>query len=102
MGPKKIIWRSFFILFIVLIVSSSGMYIVEKDVQPEKFISIPQAMWWSIVTLTTVGYGDAFPVTSAGKIFGSVIIILGIGTVLSLWYFSICIYRIFKKKSAKI
>ena len=38
-------------------------------------------MWWSIVTLTTVGYGDAFPVTSAGKIFGSVIIILGIGTV---------------------
>ena len=41
----------------------------------------PQAMWWSIVTLTTVGYGDVFPVTSAGKVFGSVIIILGIGTV---------------------
>ena len=38
-------------------------------------------MWWSIVTLTTVGYGDVFPITSLGKIFGSVIIILGIGTV---------------------
>ncbi len=78
---RKSFGAAFFILFIVLIVSSSGMYIVEKDVQPEKFGSIPQAMWWSIVTLTTVGYGDAFPVTSAGKIFGSVIIILGIGTV---------------------
>ena len=54
---------------------------VEKDVQPEKFGSIPQSMWWSIVTLTTVGYGDVFPITSLGKIFGSIIIILGIGTV---------------------
>ena len=57
------------------------MYIVEKDVQPEKFGSIPQSMWWSIVTLTTVGYGDVYPLTSMGKFFGSIIIILGIGTV---------------------
>ena len=57
------------------------MYLVEKNVQPEKFGSIPQSMWWSIVTLTTVGYGDVFPITSLGKIFGSIIIILGIGTV---------------------
>ena len=78
---RKSFGAAFFILFIVLIISSSGMYLVEKDVQPEKFGSIPQAMWWSIVTLTTVGYGDVFPVTSAGKVFGSVIIILGIGTV---------------------
>ena len=72
---------AFFILFIVLIISSSGMYLVEKDVQPDKFGSIPQAMWWAIVTLTTVGYGDTFPITPAGKFFGSLIIILGIGTV---------------------
>ena len=78
---RKSLGAAFFILFIVLIISSSGMYLVEKDVQPEKFGSIPQSMWWSIVTLTTVGYGDAFPVTSLGKIFGSIIIILGIGTV---------------------
>ena len=65
----------------MLILASSGIYLVEKDAQPEKFGSIPQAMWWSIVTLTTVGYGDVYPVTTLGKIFGSVIIILGIGTV---------------------
>ena len=78
---RKSLGAAFFILFIVLIISSSGMYIVEKDVQPEKFGSIPQSMWWSIVTLTTVGYGDVYPVTSMGKFFGSIIIILGIGTV---------------------
>ena len=78
---RKSFGAAFFILFIVLIISSSGMYLVEKDVQPEKFGSIPKSMWWSIVTLTTVGYGDVFPITSLGKIFGSVIIILGIGTV---------------------
>ena len=84
----SIIWnqrRSFgaayFILFIALIISSSGMYLVEKDVQPEKFGSIPHAMWWAIVTLTSVGYGDVTPITSMGKFFGSVIIILGILTV---------------------
>ncbi|MBS92051.1 MAG: potassium channel protein [Rickettsiales bacterium] len=78
---RKSFGAAFFILFIVLIISSSGMYLVEKDVQPEKFGSIPQSMWWSIVTLTTVGYGDVFPITSLGKFFGSIIIILGIGTV---------------------
>jgi voltage-gated potassium channel len=78
---RKSLGAAFFILFIVLIISSSGMYIVEKDIQPDKFGSIPQSMWWSIVTLTTVGYGDVYPLTSMGKFFGSIIIILGIGTV---------------------
>ena len=64
---RKSLGAAFFILFIVLIISSSGMYIVEKDIQPEKFGSIPQSMWWSIVTLTTVGYGDVYPITSMGK-----------------------------------
>ena len=72
---------AFFLLFIALIVVSSGMYLVEKDVQPEKFGSIPQSMWWALVTLTTVGYGDVYPITSVGKLFGSISIILGIGTV---------------------
>ena len=78
---RKSFGAAFFILFIILIISSSGMYLVEKDIQPEKFGSIPQSMWWSIVTLTTVGYGDVYPATSMGKFFGSIIIILGIGTV---------------------
>ena len=78
---RKSFAAAFFILFIAIIIASSGMYLVEKDVQPDKFGSIPDAMWWAVVTLTTVGYGDVSPVTSVGRIFGSVIIILGIGTV---------------------
>ncbi len=72
---------AFFLLFIALIIVSSGMYLVEKDVQPDKFGSIPQSMWWALVTLTTVGYGDVYPITPVGKMFGSISIILGIGTV---------------------
>lgn len=80
-NQRRSFGAAYFILFIALIISSSGMYLVEKNVQPEKFGSIPQAMWWAIVTLTSVGYGDVTPITSLGKIFGSVIIILGILTV---------------------
>ena len=80
-NQRKSFGAAFFILFIMLIIASSGIYLVEKDAQPEKFGSIPQAMWWSIVTLTTVGYGDVYPITTLGRFFGSVIIILGIGTV---------------------
>ena len=51
----------------------------ENGAQPDKFSSIPSAMWWAVATLTTVGYGDIFPVTSLGKILGSVSAIFGIG-----------------------
>ena len=64
-----------------MIIVSSGMYLVEKDIQPDKFGSIPQSMWWALVTLTTVGYGDVYPITPLGKMFGSISIVLGIGTV---------------------
>ena len=80
-NQRRSFGAAYFILFIALIISSSGMYLVEKDVQPEKFGSIPHAMWWAIVTLTSVGYGDVTPITSIGKVFGSIIIILGILTV---------------------
>ncbi len=68
-----------FVLFILLIISSSLMYFAEHDVQPEVFPSIPAAMWWSIVTLTTVGYGDAFPITALGRTIAAIIAVLGIG-----------------------
>ena len=64
---RKSFGAAFFILFIMLVIASSGMYLVEKEAQPEKFGSIPKAMWWSVVSLTTVGYGDVFPITSLGK-----------------------------------
>ena len=68
-----------FILIIMIVTASSGIYLVENHVQPEEFESIPKAMWWSVVTLTTVGYGDVTPITNAGKILGALITILGVG-----------------------
>jgi voltage-gated potassium channel len=53
---------------LVLMMASVAMYIAEGRVQPEVFGSIPRAMWWSVITLTTVGYGDATPVTAAGRV----------------------------------
>lgn len=67
------------VLTIVLIMISSLMYYVEQEAQPEAFSSIPAAMWWGMVTLTTVGYGDVYPVTMLGKFFGVLIAMLGIG-----------------------
>jgi len=68
-----------FILWIMIIIAATGIFLVEGDVQPEEFGSIPRALWWATVTLTTVGYGDVVPITIMGKIFGIVIVILGIG-----------------------
>jgi voltage-gated potassium channel len=68
-----------FVLFIMLVSVSSLMYFVEHRAQPEAFSSIPATMWWGIVTLTTVGYGDIFPVTALGKILGALIAIMGVG-----------------------
>ena len=69
---------AFFILFIVLIFASSLMYYVEHEAQPEVFSSIPASMWWGIVTLTTIGYGDVYPITVAGKLVAAAIAVLGI------------------------
>jgi len=68
-----------FIVFLLLIIFSSLMYFIEKEAQPEAFSSIPEAMWWGIITLTTVGYGDVYPITPLGKILGGLIAFLGIG-----------------------
>jgi len=68
-----------FIAFILLIIFSSLMYFIEKEAQPEAFSSIPAAMWWGVTTLTTVGYGDIYPITTLGKIVGALIAFLGIG-----------------------
>ncbi|MDX8394034.1 MAG: ion transporter [Mariprofundales bacterium] len=67
------------IMFIFLIVSSSLMYYAEHEQQPEAFSSIPAAMWWGVATLTTVGYGDIYPVTGIGKFLAAIISIFGIG-----------------------
>jgi len=70
---------SFVITLFLVIVASSVMYYAEHDAQPDKFSSIPETMWWSVATLTTVGYGDEYPITGLGKFLTACISILGIG-----------------------
>lgn len=76
---KEEIIAALFVLSLLLLIASSLEYYAEHEAQPDKFSSIPAAMWWGIMTLTTVGYGDTYPVTTLGKILASVIAILGIG-----------------------
>lgn len=78
---KSVLVAAAFIMFILVVLASSGIYLIEQDVQPEVFGSIPAAMWWSIVTLTTVGYGDVTPITTGGKAFGALVAIVGVGMV---------------------
>jgi len=67
------------LVLVLLILSSSLMYYIEHEAQPEVFTSIPATMWWGVATLTTVGYGDVYPITPLGKLLGAFIAILGIG-----------------------
>jgi voltage-gated potassium channel len=66
---------------LLLVISSTLLYMVESEVQPDAFGSIPRAMWWSIATLTTVGYGDVFPTTVIGRILAGITAIIGIGLI---------------------
>ena len=66
----------FFIYF-----SAAGVYFFENEVQPENFKSIFHAIWWAVATLSTVGYGDVYPITIGGKIFTSIVIFLGLGLI---------------------
>jgi voltage-gated potassium channel len=65
----------------LLLFGATALYWAERDVQPEAFGSIPRALWWSIITLTTVGYGDVSPVTPIGKFLASIVALGGIGLV---------------------
>ncbi|MEM9023968.1 MAG: potassium channel family protein, partial [Bacteroidota bacterium] len=66
-------------VLLLLVICSCFMYYIEHDEQPEAFSSIPATMWWGVATLTTVGYGDIYPVTVLGKILGGAMAILGVG-----------------------
>ena len=68
-----------FMVLILLIIVSCIMYYVENQAQPKAFSSIPMAMWWGVATLTTVVYGDVYPITTLGKFLGAIVALLGIG-----------------------
>jgi voltage-gated potassium channel len=65
----------------LMVIAATALYLAEGAVQPEKFGSIPRALWWSVATMTTVGYGDVYPVTVVGKVLAAVTAVLGIGVV---------------------
>ena len=66
------------LLLILLVISAWGMYLLEDAAHPEHFASVPDALWWAVITLTTVGYGDVVPVTAGGRFFAGVISIIGV------------------------
>jgi voltage-gated potassium channel len=72
------------IFLMVLILASVAVYFLERDVQPATFGSVPATMWWAVVTLTTVGYGDVVPITPLGRVVAAMVMICGLG-VFGLW-----------------
>ncbi len=76
---KEQLVLSFIFILFILVVISFIMFYAENEAQPDKFSSIPAAMWWGIATLTTVGYGDVVPVTNLGKFLGGIFAIAGVG-----------------------
>ena len=69
------------ICMFVMLFSAIIMYTVENPVQPEQFPNVIASLWWAICTLTTVGYGDVYPITTVGRFFAAVISLVGIGII---------------------
>ena len=80
-NEKEKLFATVFVTMILLIFSSSIMYYVENEAQPDKFPNIIASIWWAVATMTTVGYGDVYPITALGKLLSGIIAILGIGLV---------------------
>jgi voltage-gated potassium channel len=77
----RVIMAALFVVVVLIVLMASATFLVENRAQPEDFASIPDAMWWAVVTVTTVGYGDVVPVTPMGKILGSILGLIGVGMV---------------------
>lgn len=77
----KELLAAFSLVGVLIVIAAAGMWFFEKDVQPDKFGTIPLSMWWSVVTLTTIGYGDVFPTSVGGRIFASIVALAGIGMI---------------------
>ena len=78
---KKELYITFFIAFIMLFFSASGIYYLENPEQPQAFSSITESFWWAVSSLTGVGFEEIFPKTFGGKLFGTFISLIGIGVI---------------------
>ncbi|MDA8231108.1 MAG: ion transporter [Magnetospirillum sp.] len=77
----RAIGATLFVMLVVLVVSSSLMYLFEHQAQPHIFSDIPTSMWWAVVTLTTLGYGDMVPITPLGRMLGGMTAVVGVGMI---------------------
>tara|TARA_B110000211_G_C13838326_1_gene446721 strand:- start:8 stop:712 length:705 start_codon:yes stop_codon:yes gene_type:complete len=78
---KEEVMLFFLVTLVLIFITSAGIYFFENEAQPEVFKSVFHSAWWSIVTLTTVGYGDVYPITLGGKIFTFFVLMIGVGLV---------------------
>lgn len=78
---KEPLILTLYVTFLLLLFASSIMYYVEHEAQPDAFSNIFNAFWWAVATLTTVGYGDIYPITALGKLVSGFIAVLGEGLV---------------------
>ena len=77
-AERKALLASAVVLFGLVLLAATAMHLAEHEAQPDRFGSIPQSMWWAIVTLTTVGYGDAVPVTLIGRVIAGLTMLMGL------------------------
>lgn len=78
---RRELYLTFFIAFIMLFFSATGIYYLENSYQPEVYSSIIESFWWAVASLTGVGFEEVYPVTTGGKLFGTIISLIGIGIV---------------------
>ena len=71
----------FLVTAMLIFLSATGIYFFEHEAQPEAFASVFHSLWWAVVTLTTVGYGDVYPITTGGRVFTFFVLIMGVGIV---------------------
>jgi voltage-gated potassium channel len=71
----------FLVTGILMFLTAAGIYFFEHEAQPDQFASIFHSLWWAVVTLTTVGYGDVYPITLGGKMFTFFVLVIGVGIV---------------------
>ena len=77
-SERRVLWSAAVLMLVLLVFQSSLVYYFEREAQPDKYGSIPAAMWWGIITLTTVGYGDVTPITLWGRIAGGLTAVMGL------------------------